>query len=91
MLEHWQRATVSLGRLILVNGQQRYTTLGSAVLAAVDEHHGCILTAKHMVDDPTQTPPWVPHEIQLRLARTAASESQDMGVRVPLIVDGAPI
>jgi hypothetical protein len=73
MLEHWRRATVSLGRLVTERGEQRFTTLGSAVLAAVDDHHACALTAKHMVDDPNQNPPWHPSDIQLRLARSATS------------------
>jgi hypothetical protein len=87
MLEHWRRATVSLGRIISDGGRQIYTTLGSAVFVAVDDHHGCILTARHMVDDPTQNPPWKPTEIQLRLARSAASPDPDLGVKVPLIVN----
>ena len=90
MLEHWQRATLSLGRLVTDGDHQRYTTLGSAVLAAVDEHHGCILTARHMVDDPTQNPPWKPTAIQLRFARSTLTpvNQDDLGVTVPLIVNG---
>jgi S1-C subfamily serine protease len=48
MMEHWQRATVSFGR----KEGAKYTTLGSGVIVAIDEHHGCLLTARHMVDDP---------------------------------------
>jgi V8-like Glu-specific endopeptidase len=83
MLEHWRRATVSLGQLS-TNGEQQYTTIGSAVIIAVDEHHGCILTAKHMVSDPRKG--WKPTEIRMRLARNAASPTPDLGVKVPLIV-----
>jgi hypothetical protein len=64
MMEHWQRATVSLGR----KDGEKYTTLGSAVLAAVDEQHGCLLTARHMVDEPEHN--WKPTDIQMRLARS---------------------
>jgi trypsin-like peptidase len=40
-----------------------------------------------MVDDPTQTPPWRPTEIRLRLARNTTSPNPDFGVKVPLIVN----
>lgn len=88
MLEHWRRATVSLGRLVTERGEQHFTTLGSAVLAAVDDHHACVLTAKHMVDDPNQNPPWKPSDIQLRLARSATSPDPDLGVKISLVANG---
>ena len=87
VLSHWTRSTISLGRL---DDHQRYTTLGSGVLAAVDEHHACILTAKHMVDDPTNN--WKPTEIQMRLPRNTASDtSNDQGVKISLVVNNAPL
>jgi hypothetical protein len=88
VLEHWRRATVSLGQLG-PSGQQQYKTLGSAVIVAVDAQHGCILTAKHMVSDPSKG--WAPTDIRMRLARNAASPTPDLGVRVPLRVNGKDI
>lgn len=85
MMEHWQRATISLGRKV----GDKYTTLGSAVFVAVDEHHGCLLTARHMVDDPEHG--WKPAEIQLRLARSPSDSQDDLGVTVPLIVNSVPL
>lgn len=84
-MEHWQRATVSLG---LEQGG-KYTTLGSAVVVAVDEHHGCLLTARHMVDDTAHN--WKPTEIRMRLARGPTTSQDDLGVTVPLIVNNVPI
>jgi hypothetical protein len=89
MLEHWRRATISLGRLVSEGGQQRYATLGSAVFAAVDERHGCILTAKHMVFGPSDG--WIPTEIRMRLPRNDASPDPDLGVNIPLIENNQPI
>lgn len=85
MMEHWQRATVSLGRKV----GEKYTTLGSAVVVAVDEHHGCLLTARHMVDDPEHG--WKPADIQLRLARSPTDSQDDLGITVPLIVNNTPL
>jgi V8-like Glu-specific endopeptidase len=85
MLEHWRRATVSLGKIENKDGKDRYKTLGSAVLAAVDERHGCLLTAKHMVFDPQKN--WAPAEIRMRLAQSASSPDPDLGVKVTLTVD----
>jgi hypothetical protein len=89
MMEHWQRATVSLGHLEVKEGKQRYTTLGSAVFVAVDEHHGCLLTARHMVDDPQHG--WMPAEIQMRLARSPTATQDDVGVTVPLVVNNVHV
>src|SRR5262249_24058137 len=87
LLSHWTRSTVSLGRL---NDNQHYTTLGSAVVVAIDKKQACILTARHMVDDPTLN--WKPTEIRMRLSRnTATDTSNDQGVNVPLIVNNVPI
>ncbi len=88
MLEHWRRATVSLGQLS-PHGQQQFVTLGSAVIVAVDEQHGCGLTAKHIVSDPSQG--WKQTEIRMRLAPNAASPNPDLGVKVPLIIEGQEI
>jgi hypothetical protein len=90
MMEHWRRATVSLGRVVSVSGQpSRYDTLGSAVIAAVDEKHGCILTAKHLVSNPRSG--WNPTEIRVRLPRNAGAQEGDLGVVAPLIVNGQPV
>lgn len=88
LLEHWRRATVSLGQIASSGGQQRYLTLGSAVLAAVDQSHGCILTAKHMVSNPAEG--WEPTEIRMRLPKSAESPDPDLGIPVPLIVGNQP-
>jgi len=85
MMEHWQRATVSLG----LKAGDKYTTLGSAVVVAVDEHHGCLLTARHMVDEPKRN--WKPAEIQMRLARGPTGSQDDLGVTIPLIVNNVSV
>ena len=89
MLEHWRRATVSLGRIETKDGKDAYGTLGSAVIAATDEHHGCLLTVKHMVSDPRKN--WEPTEIRMRLARNASSHDPDIGVKVILVLNGENI
>jgi hypothetical protein len=61
-LDHWRRATVSLGQIV-DDGGTKYTTIASGVIIALDEHHGCILTAKHAVYDTVHS--YVPTEREL--------------------------
>src|SRR5665213_1259587 len=50
--QHWRNATVALGSVITVGGTERLVVEGSAVIVAVDEKRGCLLTAKHMIEGP---------------------------------------
>jgi hypothetical protein len=52
MLDHWRRVTVALGIVVQDGGATKFVTEGSAVIVAVDSHHACLLTAKHMVVNP---------------------------------------
>lgn len=49
MLDHWRRATISLGQVIQ---DGTFVTQGSGVIVGLDAHRGCILTAKHMIVNP---------------------------------------
>jgi Trypsin-like peptidase domain len=51
-LDHWRRATISLGQVVKDGTVSRFVTQGSGVLVALDAHRGCILTAKHMIVNP---------------------------------------
>lgn len=85
LLEHWRRATVSVGQVRDDGGTQRYATIGSAVIVAIDPSHACLLTAKHVVFNPDQN--YVPTEMRIRIARDeGAVTSSDLGVRVALVV-----
>ena len=85
ILDHWRRATVSLGQVVEIAGVKTFITLGSGVLVA-DPHHAALLTAKHMVLDPeTGT---YPTQISMRLPKTKPSTEIDLGVVVPLVVNG---
>jgi hypothetical protein len=83
MLDHWRRATVSLGKIETKDGVDFYKTLGSAVIVAVDPHHGCLLTAKHMVLEESKN--WKPSELRMRLAWSSERQSPQLGVKVALI------
>lgn len=58
MLDHWRRSTISLGLVVQENGSTKFVTLGSAVIVALDGHRACLLTAKHMVQDPQSGMPF---------------------------------
>ncbi len=49
----WRDATVSLGQPVTIGGQSRFVVTGTGVIVALDAHRGCILTARHMLVDPT--------------------------------------
>ena len=86
LLHHIRRSTVSLGLRVTVDGQQRFATVGSAVLVAWDAHHGCLLTAKHVFYDPTKS--FFPTVLYVRLPQSEPRQDDDLGVPLPLIVDG---
>lgn len=86
LLDHWRRATVSVGQVVDDGGKQKYVTVGSAVIVAVDRNHACLLTAKHVVFDPGNG--YLPTVMSIRLPKTEASPAVDFGVPVPLVVNG---
>jgi hypothetical protein len=86
MLDHWRRATVSLGQVIEDGGVKRFVTLGSGVIVAVDAYRGCLLTAKHMVFNPDEG--YLPTQLYMRLPKSEPSSETDFGVVLPLIVNG---
>lgn len=53
MLDHWRRATISLGQVVQDGLVSRFITQGSGVIVALDARRGCILTAKHMLVNPS--------------------------------------
>lgn len=86
LLDHWRRATVSLGQVADIGGVKQFVTLGSGILVADQKGHGCLLTAKHMVLDPDTGA--FPTQISMRLPKTEPSNQVDLGVVVPLVVNG---
>jgi hypothetical protein len=54
LIDHWRRATIALGIVAKIGNVSKFAATGSAVIVALDEQYGCLLTAKHMVfDEPT--------------------------------------
>lgn|GEM_PF-885953 len=49
----WRDATVALGEVVQIGSQSKFIVSGTAVVVALDEHRGCLLTARHMLVDPT--------------------------------------
>jgi hypothetical protein len=86
MLAHWRRATVALGQVVTMGNKQTFVTNGSAVIVAVDANHACLLTAKHMFFNPNEG--YLPTQISMRLPRDSAGGDEDMGVVIPLVING---
>lgn len=86
ILEHWRRATVSIGQIVDDGKTKKYVTIGSAIIIATDEHHGCILTAKHVFYDPDRG--YIPTTTRVRPPTNNSSPSPDYGVALPLTVNG---
>ncbi len=51
-LDQWKRSTISLGVVKQDGNTLTFVTLGSAVLVAVDERRGFLVTAKRIIEDP---------------------------------------
>jgi hypothetical protein len=86
MLEHWRRATVALGQVADIGGKKKFATNGSAVIVALDNQHVCLLTAKHMFYYPPDG--YFPTQISMRLPKDSPGEEDDLGVVIPLVVNG---
>jgi hypothetical protein len=87
LLHHLRRSTVSLGiRVSDGHGQTRFATVGSGVFVAWDEHHGCLLTAKHVFYNPEKS--FFPTVLYLRLPQTEPRAADDLGVELRLVVNG---
>jgi hypothetical protein len=86
MLEHWRRTTVSLGGYHIVNGKAEYYTIGSGIIIAVDEHHGCILTAKHIIYDAVTNQS--KSEIRVRIPEYNGIPITELGLPIALIKEG---
>ncbi|MHB1701584.1 MAG: trypsin-like serine peptidase [Acidobacteriaceae bacterium] len=89
LLEHWRKATVSLGQVLDLAGIQHYVTIGSAVIVATDAHHACILTARHVVYNPENG--YFPSVLYLRFPKETPGVDTDLGIAVPLTVNGRNI
>jgi hypothetical protein len=89
MLDHSRRSTISLGQVIDDGGAKKYKTIASGVIIALDDHHGCLLTAKHAVYDPDHG--YLPTEMAIRLPKDKPSAGPDLGVKVPLVEKGKNI
>jgi hypothetical protein len=70
------------------NGQE-YKTVGSGVIIATDNHHGVIITAKHVVFDPGRG--YFPTETRIKVSQEGSDASIDIGVRVQLMKDGVTL
>jgi hypothetical protein len=86
MLEHWRRATVALGQIYDIGGKKRFVTNGSAVIVAVSANQACLLTAKHMFFNPSEG--YLPTQISMRLPQEGPATEEDLGVVIPLTVNG---
>lgn len=86
ILHHLRRSTVSLGLRIPDQGRVRFVTVGSAVIVAWDAHNGCLLTAKHIFFNPDKG--YAPTIIYARIPQSEPRSDDDLGVPVPLVVNG---
>jgi hypothetical protein len=86
MLEHWRRATVALGQVYVIGGKKTFVTNGSAVIVAVSASQACLLTAKHMFFNPSEG--YIPTQISMRLPQEGPVVEEDLGVVIPLIING---
>lgn len=86
VLHHLRRATVSLGLHQTIAGKEHFATVGSAVIVAWDDKHGCLLTAKHVFFDPTKS--FFPTILYMRLPQSEPRSEDDLGVAVQLVVNG---
>ncbi len=88
-LEHWRRSTVSVGQIVDSGNGPEYRTVGSAVIVATDAQHGVLITAKHVVYNPSQG--YTPTSMRIRLPQDSANTSKDLGVEVILQKDGTTL
>lgn len=87
LLHHLRRSTVSIGiRVPDGHGQTRFATVGSGVIVAWDAQHGCLLTAKHVFFEPEKS--FYPTVLYLRLPQNEPRAADDLGVEMPLVVNG---
>ena len=81
-LEHWRRATVSVGQVVQDGVSKRYITIGSAVLIVTYGNRAILVTAKHVFFDPSRG--YVPTSVRIRLPQSQPNSPQDLGIEVPL-------
>jgi hypothetical protein len=86
LLDHYRRSTVSVGQVVNDGSGPKFRTVGSAVIVARDAKHAALMTAKHVVFEPDQG--YIPTTMYIRLPQESASSAVDMGVMVPLVVNG---
>jgi S1-C subfamily serine protease len=86
LLHGLRRSTVSLGFHQEVGGVQHFVTVGSGVIVAIDPHHACLLTAKHIFYNPEKG--YVPTMLYVRIPQIEPRAADDLGVPVPLVVNG---
>lgn len=86
MLHGLRRATVSLGIRQTINGKDKFATVGSAVIVAWDQHHGCLLTARHVFYDPDKN--FHPTMLYLRLPQSEPRSDDDLGIPLQLVAAG---
>lgn len=49
---HWRDATIALGKVVTTGNEKKFVVSGTAVVVAADDERACLLTAKHMVQNP---------------------------------------
>ena len=89
LLHHFRRSTVSLGLHQTVDGKEHFVTIGSAVVVLLDEHHACLLTAKHVLFNPEKG--YTPTMLFVRVPQSEPRDADDLGVPLPLIQNGRPL
>lgn len=86
LLHGLRRSTVSLGLRANQNGEEIFVTVGSGVIVAWDAHHACLLTAKHVFDNPEKG--FHPTMLYMRLPKTEPRAQTDLGVPLTLVANG---
>lgn len=82
--EHYRRATISLGRLITVDGKQAFDVIGTGVMVCTDNTHPFLVTAKHVFYEPEKN--WNPTGLRVRFSnQERASFTEELGSELQLM------
>ena len=79
--EHYRKATVAIGRIVTIEGKERFEVIGAGVLASPESttvQHVFLVTAKHVFSEPAQN--WHPSELRLRFSsQESKSFTEELG------------
>lgn len=81
--EHYRKATVCLGRLLVTGKTQSFDMVGTGVIVSPDGKRVFLVTAKHVFNEPSQS--WHPSELRVRFSsQETKSFSEELGKPVQL-------